>query len=59
MAMSLDEFMKELRANVDGFESAYRKNVEAKPDHYPLILQDGNEGLWQEFFYQYMQTGEA
>lgn len=59
MALALDAFMAQLRTDTELFETAYRKKAEENPEHYPLEMKDGNEGLWLEFFMDYARTGEA
>lgn len=59
MAQSIDDFMAELRADVDKFETDYRKKAEENPEHYPLEMKDGNEGMWFECFLTYAQTGQV
>ncbi|MFP3637889.1 hypothetical protein [Paraburkholderia sp. SIMBA_054] len=59
MAQSLESFLAELRTDVDRFEKAYRAKVAEIPEHYPLTMVDGNEGLWFEFFTTFVTTGEA
>lgn len=50
MAQSLDEFLEETRLHLEAFAHDYRRQAEANPEHFPLILPDGQEGLWFEFF---------
>jgi hypothetical protein len=59
MAQSLDSFLAEIRKDVDRFEQAYRAKVAENPEHYPLELDSGNEGLWLELFMTFVTTGEA
>lgn len=59
MALSIDTFITGLRVDVEKFEAAYRKKAEENPEHYPLEMADGNEGLWLEFFVQFVVSGEA
>jgi hypothetical protein len=59
MAQSLDSFVDELRADVGRFEAAYRAQVAKKPEHYPLELPDGQEGLWLEFFLGFVTQGSV
>lgn len=54
MAQTLDAFIAELRSDVERFEQAYRARVVEKPDQYPLSLPDGQEGLWFEFFMDFV-----
>jgi hypothetical protein len=46
--MTLDEYMKVLRARVDEFESDWRKNQATKEDQYPKTL--GSSAEWDEQF---------
>lgn len=59
MAQSLDSFLEELRSDVGRFEAAYRSKVANEPEHYPLDLPDGQEGLWFEFFLGYVTQGSV
>ncbi|WP_206426998.1 hypothetical protein [Burkholderia gladioli] len=59
MAKTLQEFMVELRSDVDRFEQAYREKAASNPDHYPLSLPDGQEGLWFEFFTDHVTGGDV
>ncbi|WP_316157793.1 hypothetical protein [Cupriavidus sp. BIC8F] len=54
MAQSLDAFIAELRGDVERFEQAYRTRMAEKPDQYPVTLPDGQEGLWFEFFMDFV-----
>ena len=53
MAQSLDKFIKEMKIDIDNFEKEYRKMAETDKN-YPLKMEDGNEGLWLEFFIEYV-----
>lgn len=59
MAQNLDQFIAEVKADIEGFAAEYRKQHAANPEHYPLELGDDNEGLWAEFFMDYMTRGTA
>lgn len=59
MALSLDEFMTELRTKVDQFEADYRQEASENPEQYPLTMENGNEGLWIEFFFDFFQRCET
>lgn len=56
MAQTLDEFMAEARAGLESFEADYRAKHEALPEHYPLSMPDGNDGLWFEFLMDHMAS---
>ena len=49
MAQTLDEFLKEAHDDINKFEKGWREKNVKRPDEYPLVLSDGNEGLWWEF----------
>lgn len=57
MAQSLDQFVEEVRADIEGFAAEYRAQHAANPEHYPLELGDNNAGLWIEFFVDFMTRG--
>ena len=52
MSQSLDEFLKEAREELVRFEKMWRDENEKNPNNYPLVMRDGNEGLWWEFLRQ-------
>lgn len=55
MAQTLDEFVEEVNATIEAFNEEYRvRSVVMGVDKYPLTMEDGNEGLWREFFYSFM-----
>lgn len=49
MAKSLDEFIEEMKKDLESFASEYRKSHAENPEHFPLVLDDNNDGLWLEF----------
>lgn len=59
MTQSLDEFVKEIHADIDNFAIAYMKKSIEKPEHYPLVFDEDNIGSWFEFFMMFCQSGEA
>ncbi|MCW5156385.1 MULTISPECIES: hypothetical protein [Burkholderia cepacia complex] len=59
MAQSLDQFVAEVQKDITGFAAAYKKKAEEMPELYPLTIEDGNEGMWFEFFQIYCQSGEV
>lgn len=50
MAATLDQFVDELRRDVEAFRADWLKNHAEAPDMYPLELPTDNEGLWLEMF---------
>ncbi|MFW5300896.1 hypothetical protein ACOAMY_16385 [Pseudomonas aeruginosa] len=44
MAQSLDEFIEEMKKDLESFASEYRKSHAENPEHFPLVLDDNNEG---------------
>ncbi len=48
--MSLDDFLAELRGEVDAFEKWWREQHAKTPEHYPLEFNKDNEGMWTEQF---------
>lgn len=54
MAQSLDQFVEEVKADIEAFEADYRAHHAKNPEHYPLELGDDNAGLWGEFFIDFM-----
>lgn len=57
MSQSLDDFVHEVKSEIEKFEAAYREKAASNPEHYPLTLPDDNAGLWLEFFVNYMEGG--
>lgn len=55
---SLEEFTSEVQRDIITFTSEWLKKHEEQPDLYPLTLPPENEGLWFEFFINYMTSGE-
>ena len=53
MAQSLDEFIAELKTQVEQFASQYRECHARHPEMFPLSMDSGNEGLWMEFFFEF------
>ena len=45
--MTFDEYMKELRADVEYFEAFWRENHDAAPDEFPMDMPHGD---WDEQF---------
>lgn len=47
---SLDEFVEEIKQDIEKFAEAYRKDHVREPEYYPLEIPINNSGLWFEFF---------
>lgn len=56
MAQTLDEFVAEVKRDIDAFAATYRAQHLINPEHYPLQLGDDNSGLWLEFFMDSMTS---
>lgn len=56
---SLDDFIADLRSDVDKFEADYKRQAALTPEKYPLTFGEGNEGMWYEMFFSFIETGEA
>lgn len=54
MSMSIDEFSKCMRSDLDDFVADWRSNNKTDPDGYPLEMADGNEGLFYELFMNFV-----
>lgn len=54
MAQNLEQFVAEVKVEIEDFAADYRRQHAANPEHYPLDLGDDNEGLWIEFFMDFM-----
>jgi len=49
MSKSLSEFVKEIKGQIELFETLYRKKMVENPEHYPERFESDNVGLWFEF----------
>ena len=45
---TLNDFIKEEQARLRKFKVWWEKNHTTNPEHFPLQMEDGNEGLWTE-----------
>ena len=54
MAKTLDEFVEEVKTGIDDFEREYRGKAENEGEDYPLEFSGDNDGLWLEFFSEYL-----
>jgi len=48
MSQSLSEFIDEQMKLLAVFQKYWVEKHAKDPDNYPLIMEDGNEGLWLE-----------
>lgn len=55
--MTLDEYVALVKKDIDLFEKAYKARHAENSEYYPLELPEENEGLWDEFFIEFMRTG--
>lgn len=51
--MTLDEYVAELKADVERFEKEWRESAAAEPNQYPMAMPPG------EWFEQYMAFQSA
>lgn len=54
MTVSLDQFVAEVKADIEAFAERWRKDHAESPETYPMELPDDNAGLWSEFFMEFM-----
>ncbi|CAM3836175.1 hypothetical protein VRRI112168_02385 [Vreelandella rituensis] len=54
MALHLEQFVAEVKTDIDAFAADYKAQHAANPEHYPLELNDDNAGLWTEFFMDFI-----
>jgi hypothetical protein len=54
MAQTLDQFVAEVKRDIEAFAADYRASHAANPEHFPLELGDDNAGVWLEFFMDFM-----
>ena len=57
MSLRLAMFVVNMQEELLEFEKKYHAKHEENPNNYPLIMQDGNEGLWLEFFLNFLEDG--
>ncbi len=57
--MHLNAFCSDVAEQVKKFEQAYLEKHRQEPQKYPLDIPVGNEGLWLEFFLDYLSTGNV
>lgn len=50
-----DDFIK----GIEEFVEKYKEKHVEHPDHYPLTLDIGNSGLWNEFIIEYVLRGNV
>jgi hypothetical protein len=53
----IDDFVEEVRRDITRFQAAWHAKHKENPEHYPLELPADNEGLWFEFFMDFMTSG--
>lgn len=53
MSQSLDEFIFEARCKVENFYIWWKQKHMIDPENYPLVMVDGQEGLWTEFLNEF------
>lgn len=51
---SLEYFVNETHKDLDNFKKAYEEKAKKNTEHYPLVLNKDNVGLWLEFFIDYV-----
>jgi hypothetical protein len=54
MAQTLEQFVEEVKVDIEAFAAEYRASHAANPEIFPLELGDDNAGLWLEFFTDFM-----
>lgn len=59
MAQALDSFVSEIEGDLAAFKVDYLANHKVNPEHYPLDMADGNEGLWFEMFIDFCANRPA
>lgn len=57
MAQNLDQFVADIKTDIEAFAADYRARHEENPEHYQLELGDNNSGLWIEFFVDFITRG--
>lgn len=54
---TLDEFVAELRRDVDAFEKWWREQNSKNPEHFEMSFPEENSGIWFEQFLYFMTEG--
>lgn len=54
MPQHLDQFVAEVKSDIEAFAAEYRAGHAENPEHYPLELDDDNAGVWFEQFIDFM-----
>ncbi|WP_305910501.1 hypothetical protein Q9L42_020330 (plasmid) [Methylomarinum sp. Ch1-1] len=56
----LERFLNKVELKKQAFREAWMREHKKNPKHFPLDMPDGNEGLWYEFFYNFLlQEGDT
>lgn len=55
---TLEQFVAELRSDVDKFEADWKKNSKKSPDDYPMSFPDDNDGIWMEQFTTFLSLND-
>lgn len=53
MAQTLSSFMLEMQEKLQAFEIWWLEQNEKDPESFPLTMEDGNEGLWDEMLSEF------
>lgn len=56
MPRSLQEFTTEMHESIRKFEKSWMIEHKKNPRNYPIIMQEGNEGLWFELFIDFKEN---
>lgn len=59
MAQNIDQFAAEVSRDIELFRADWHKKHQQNPEMYPLELPEDNEGLWFEFFVEFMTSGRG
>jgi hypothetical protein len=59
MATSLEDFVEEMKGDIDKFADAWRKKNAENPEYYPMSFGKDNDGMWFESFMTFCQSSEA
>lgn len=59
MAQSLNDFINGAHAMIDAFEKTWLTNHKDDPETFPLVMEDGDEGLWYEQLWDFENPNSA
>lgn len=59
MSLRLAMFVADMQEELLEFKERYVDKHNINPEQYPLYMKDGQEGLWLEFFLNFLEDGKV